>query len=342
MQQARMLRLVGLVLLAALLLSGQPTLADVKVVELGEVEIIKFCLPLTVLITPFEPDSEPATASIAIDAEDDVQEALISTEKDGELALGLGAEFETGKAIKVTISIPATALRRVVNFGAGTIVFGPGFSVETLTFVNTGPGTIVARGLEVEKAIVQQTGAGGLGVFLEGKIDELKAAMSGIGDMYVVGVQSFADITISGIGNAFISGSEDMEVTGMTNGVTSEISIDNGSCKLRSRFLSFRTPKCGSFSKDDIPVVKTQWVCGLEIEGRTDCLKAGSGATAQAGTSGGSSIATATASSGSSGDTATATSTEDELSASEGGLAFKFLECEDDETGLEVLPPMDG
>lgn len=330
-----MLLSVVFALFAALLLVPQPLVAAVKEVELGEVEIVKFCLPLTVLLTPSEADA----AKLTVEADEDVENALISTEDGGELALGLGAAFKTEKAIKVTISIPATRLNRVVNFGSGTTVLGPGFSSKTLTFVNTGPGTIIARGLDIENAIVQQTGAGGLGVFLEGKIDELKAEMSGIGDMYVVGVESLADITISGIGNAFISGSDDMRVTGMTNGFTSEISIDNGDCELRSRFTAFRTPRCGSFDKDDIPVVKTRWVCGLEIEGQTDCLKAGSGATAQAGTSDGSAFAaaTATASSSSSASSAAASSGDDGLDASSGGLAFKFLECDEDDGALEVL-----
>ena len=76
--------------------------------------------------------------------------------------LYLGSEpFETHQPIRVTVTLPASALRAVYKEGPGDVLVAPGFNVSTFTATSAGTGVVAVRGMKVDKLTLRAQGCGG-------------------------------------------------------------------------------------------------------------------------------------------------------------------------------------
>ncbi|CAD7703037.1 unnamed protein product [Ostreobium quekettii] len=315
----------ALLLCAALCLAA-PGLAaaEERGWDVGDVSELNFCLPISILVAP----TDEKNTSILVDAEPDVAQAFVATVEDGVMGFGLDKGFVTEKAVRVTIFVPATALKVIKNAGVGNVLLSEGFESDELELVNSGAGVIVAKGLDAKKVKVEHAGAGDVPIYLEGKIDMAEVKVKGVGDIYVLGVQTSATVTIEGVSQVHISGERGMKVTGTINGLTDGVSIDNGECDLQGRSPFGPGPSCDAL--EDIPEPPAvEWQCGVVVDGEKDCIAAvRNGASASASTRGN---AMAFADASGAGEPASAVSGPSGVGASGNAVAGRDVQCKEGE-----------
>lgn len=308
-----MLRGMGFVFLLALLATGGRTLAAELSSELEGFESINFCLPITLLVET----ADEGAPTLLIEGDDSVVDSIKPSVVDGQLVIGMSGKFTTEKAIRATVIVPNGSLKRVENTGAGAIVVGPGLVADELAVVNTGTGFIYGNGMTVTALKVRSIGAGSVAIVLEGSFDTAEVLLSGINNVFVLGVNDRAEVTVTGIGTVYVGGGPDTTIGIDANGVTGSARVMGFECppERSSRFgssfgfsFSFTLlSRCGIFTENDIPDPQVEWTCGVSVDGDTQCLSgaSGSGSSAFASASGGGS-AVASTSGGNNADTVTA------------------------------------
>ena len=165
--------------------------------------------------------------------------------------LYLGSEpFETHQPIRVTVTLPASALRAVYKEGPGDVLVAPGFNVSTFTATSAGTGVVAVRGMKVDKLTLRAQGCGGWevvgrawaraswarGVQAQGEIGSLEAETSGTGDVYADGVRGPVQATLSGTGSLSVGAAAGAQptITGTSSGLGG-VYFTAGQCTLTVR-----------------------------------------------------------------------------------------------------------
>ncbi|GAB4823601.1 hypothetical protein N2152v2_010647 [Parachlorella kessleri] len=258
----------------------------------GTFNQVRVCVPYAVKLAP------GAAYSVRIDAETPVQDAFRATVTSSTLKLASIGDFSTQQPIKVTVTLPAEALRSVAS--VGTVVLAPGFAPQQLTLSSVGSGSLVVKGLKAPNLSVSTSGTGT--VVVDGTIGAVTVSSSGTSDIYLSEVTKQVALQATGTGSVVVkAASPSVSITGSLTG-TSQVFYNQGQCSVTSPFsqafnmpnmnfgfgiamprieLPFSNP-CQQTSQIQAPDAVPQWTCGLEAKGKFDCT----GGTSYAGGSG--------------------------------------------------------
>ncbi len=178
-------------------------------------------------------------ASYSFVGNQDLAKHLTVTTKDGVLSI-TAAGLPAGKSvdpIAVIVSAPSsTSLSSIVASSQGGVSVLPGFaSSESLTITSSGQGAVTGLFEVTNELTIDSSGQGAIDV--GGQIGSLALTSSGQGAIDVFGVQGPAKVDISGQGETFISGNDDLSITGSSSGMGS-LKYEGGSCTVPNSFFA--------------------------------------------------------------------------------------------------------
>ncbi len=155
-----------------------------------------------------------ATESLKIEAEDNIMDKIVTTVKSGQLYIGFEREnwqdlVNPTKGIKFTLTVKN--LNSIELSGAGSIT-APSFKADKLTIQVGGGGGINLAKLEAASITVNMSGAGN--VELKGKVTDLSATLSGVGNFACGDLQVVnAKVNVTGAGGSTIWARDNLNVS---------------------------------------------------------------------------------------------------------------------------------
>jgi len=286
-------------------------------------ERVTSCVPVSVLVLAQSPSSEvitngeaaveedaaaPATAEegtpspyrVWVSANSGAVAALKAEVEDSTLSLYFrDADFATSEPIKVVVLAPEDALKGVHNAGVISRMVVAGFSPpEEFEVVNSSPlGSLVLDDMDAPAGIAVKALGSGMTAIM-GQVDRVAVMTRGTtGDIVVDGVGTELTVDLEGTGNVFVTGTENVLITGRFFGAAGVVSFTKGNCTITHAFdeepgeepprgflrggdTAGMVSGCVRIPDDVAPEDAAPsvddfmfWTCGLEVRGTFDCLR---------------------------------------------------------------------
>lgn len=306
-----MATMTGIGVLLALIVMARPWSAAAAPVSvaLQPFSAVTICTPFGVLITP-------GPFQISLDADQSVKNAVTtSISNAGVLTIGTSEDFQTQQPVKLTVRLPATALKSVtVNAPVSSQVavnagFTPGASfaatlsgsgdllllglnATAITLTNSGASTLVAKG-SYETVTVTTSGAGATFI-TGGTIGRVTASSSGVGRIVIDPTNASAQITASTqlLGKVtFTRGTCNLTGSNIP-GVTNNPAAAAVSQLLGSNPFGALGGTCQQVATAGLPPLTPMWTCGLQVQGVFDCSASSFSGSASSSGGGGNTIVT--------------------------------------------------
>lgn len=123
--------------------------------NLNPFNTIVSCVPFNILVSP---SSDNTTYSVTTALNAQVDAALRFRVQNQTLYVGFNRSFDSPEVIKVNITMPASQLWSVTNYGLGDVYLNPGFSTDNTTLLARGTGRLFARGLNTTALNITSSG----------------------------------------------------------------------------------------------------------------------------------------------------------------------------------------
>ncbi|KAL4440439.1 hypothetical protein ABPG75_003440 [Micractinium tetrahymenae] len=240
---------------------------DVSLPPFVEVDL---CAPISTLIVP----NTTGGYWLTIEAEPSVIPALSYAVVNGALHLETQQGLNTTRPIKLTVSLPATALQAVSHQGPGAELFvAPGFVVPSFTATASfAAGRLYVSGMQAQVVthVLSSTGD----VVLAGSFGTVNATSTGTGSIYIAGVNGTTLLDMRGVSDVFVvPASPTATITGRAQGLNI-VQYTTGTCTVQS-VLAPGLLVCHQVPLLVLPVANPVWTCGIASQGSFVCSTEG-------------------------------------------------------------------
>lgn len=236
--------------------------------DLEPFDSISICAPLNVLVVP----STNGASQIRIEA--DMASSLSATVSGSRLSIETTGSMQANNDIKVTVSLPATALRALEVRSSLNVYLAPGFVSKALQ-LTTGQlgGTIAASQLSAEQLSI--FAAGLAKVTVEGRFGDVSVDAEGASSVLIAGLEKKATLTLSGLPTVAITANNGAAtIVGTSQG--SQVVYNQGRCSVKG--LVPGVALCMKDAGLKISAFPLRWTCKATITGASTCHTSGSSA----------------------------------------------------------------
>jgi hypothetical protein len=241
-----------------------------KEVTLDAFNGIENCAPFNALVAP----SAGNAYAITLEAEPVALSSLSYIVDAGILSLGVNGSFNSTQPIKVTVTLPASALASLQTTVTGMLFTAPGFQSSSLSINVGGTGRVVVNNVKADLVVV--TSRGTADVIVTGNIGGAEVTTEGTGEVFLSGVSGGVKADLSGTSTLEVDmAATTSAITGRASGINHIMYSGGGSCNVDTSF-SF-SQICQSVDQVDIPVTSAAWSCSLSVQGSFVCGQPSSG-----------------------------------------------------------------
>ena len=155
--------------------------------------------------------TQAETASLAIDADDNLHQYLVTNVSNGELTISTTESTDIAPSRRIEFRIGVVDLSGVELAGAGTIT-AEAVQSSAIEVVLSGTGDIIINQLRADEVTVNHTGVGT--IQLTGETDQQEVVASGTGDYDGADLVSrTATVEASGLADVTVNVTDDLQIT---------------------------------------------------------------------------------------------------------------------------------
>lgn len=259
---------------------GEATTYYTATARLPPLIAVRSCLPFNILVKPRN-DSEVATLVELRGDQAVVKATVLSASTAGLLTLSIAQGFVSTNPINLTIYTNDTqTLQFVQNSGAGSVVVGPGYDVNTLDVRTSGLGKVFV--LDVQAKLVDITSKGSGTVYLRGNLTDATVQANGIHSIYLLGsVTGKVTAEFTGINQLYVQSTPGASISAKGSSSQNVVNHFEGTCTTEGTVTSSLSgmlrgsnpfaPICRRILESQLPMFSHDFSCGLRVDGSTNC-----------------------------------------------------------------------